>query len=168
MTILVCLIIGWLIWYLYQKDYGTDKEGKTALMRAATRDNRRKVSFLLKIGADINARDKKGKTVLFHSYGFHMGSIEMVRLLIRSGADVNIADNKGNTVLMYACSIGSLEFVKILLEAGTDVNCKNQQGKTALGVVRTEEGFNPGYEIPFHLEDVKKIQDLLRQYGAKE
>lgn len=145
-----------------------DKSGLTPLMRAADRDELDIVSYLIRAGADLNARDNSGGTVLFYSYGFHRGSLEMVQLLLRAGVDVNAADNEGNTVLMYACNIGSVEMVQILLEAGADVHRVDKQGRTALQHIRTgKDEVYAGYELPFHPDDVKKMQDLLHQYGAE-
>ncbi|XP_045082969.1 ankyrin repeat and SOCS box protein 6-like isoform X2 [Coregonus clupeaformis] len=63
---------------------------------------------LLDIGADVNARDKNGKTPLLHalasSDGLTVHNIENIRLLPQRGSDVHAATLDGETaVLMETC-----------------------------------------------------------------
>ncbi len=167
--LLLTLLIVFLTFFVYQK-IKRDQFGKTALMRAAEQNKRADVLLLVKFGANVNAKDKQGRNVLFYSYGFHKGSIDMVQLLIQAGVDVNATDNTGATVLMYACAIGSVEMVKILLQAGADVHRVDKHGLTAFAHIRPQKlppGIDPNYELPYSSEDMKQIQDLLHQYGVK-
>ena len=58
---------------------------------------------LLDAGADINARDNKGKTALMFATvnGYQL----VVQTLVDSGADVNSLDKEGNTALIMAAKL---------------------------------------------------------------
>ena len=80
-------------------------DGQTALMEAVSRsdygappegvDRMEVVRLLLAAGADVNARDKQGDTVLMHC----RDNVEQVELLLKAGADPNARNHKGETAL---------------------------------------------------------------------
>ena len=102
----------------------SDKDQK--LIDAAVVGDVAKVKKLIAEGADVNAKDNFGQTVLM--WAACRGHIEIAKLLIESGADVNAKDSTGDTALIFAASEGHLETVKILIESGADVNAKNMTG----------------------------------------
>jgi ankyrin repeat protein len=65
--------------------------GTTVLMNAA--DNRILINQLLSYGADIEGRDRKGRTALF--FAVHDGKIESVRTLLESGARIDVTSDDG-------------------------------------------------------------------------
>ena len=69
-------------------------------------------------GANINARDSHGATLLERAVSD--GDIELVTVLLEVGVDVNL-----NTPLVTAIDSGHTEIVRILVEAGADVNAKD-------------------------------------------
>ncbi len=87
---------------------------------------------LLAAGADVNATDKRGATLLLSAY--QSGYDEVVDFLLRHGADVNRADNEGTTPLIYiyASRPKPVDQVRRLLEAGADVNAATRAGETPL------------------------------------
>ena len=81
-------------------------------------------------GADINVRDKKGKTALIHAS--EAGRADIVRQLIdRTQADPNIQDNKGRTALIHATKQGHKDVSSILLDSGADSTIQDNKGRTA-------------------------------------
>ena len=71
---------------------------------------------LLQAGADPNAHNEDGETVMM--IAAYENQIDMLRILIDAGADLNMAAISGMTALQYAVGSDHLEAVRILLEAG--------------------------------------------------
>ena len=80
-----------------------------------------KIRDLLEKGADINATDEDGWTVLI--YASNNGHLEIVRLLLEKGANINVTNQYGYTSLMRASKNGYLETVKLLLKNGAYIGC---------------------------------------------
>jgi ankyrin repeat protein len=76
--------------------------------------------------ADINSRDKEGKTPLYlllEDSGRNEDDIlDFARLLLEHGTDVNIRTTKEWTLLHAASFWGRLEIAKLLLEHGAITN----------------------------------------------
>jgi len=109
----------------------TDRDGDTALIRAASLGDYQKVKSLIAEGADVNIMDKGCSTALLGS--LYSGSPECTRLLLDAHAKVNYKDRFGQTPLTYACSIhkANVDSVKLIIEAGADLNVSSKIG-TAL------------------------------------
>jgi ankyrin repeat protein len=89
-------------------------------------------NVLIEAGADVNAKNKKGKTALMYAVQ-KLSNLEMVKLLIEKGANVNQSDNSGTTPLMVSISESEdYETLDLLIEKGADLNAKDKLGKTAL------------------------------------
>ena len=65
---------------------------------------------------DVNAKDSKGRTLLF--YAAKYGQTEIARQLLDAGCDPNIADCNKNTALHEATDGSHLEVVKLLIKNG--------------------------------------------------
>jgi len=78
----------------------TDREGNTALHRAAGKGQMKSLRILLDRGIDIDHRNRKGQTALF--IAALNGQKAAVRTLLKRGADSRMADNKGITPLLAA------------------------------------------------------------------
>ncbi len=93
------------------------------------------VKCLLKLGADPNARDCWGQTVLMKHPCL---SRECLELLCEAGADINARDSEGRTVLhnlgAYCDPEDVAELVPVLIARGGDVNAQNALGETPLHV----------------------------------
>ena len=102
-------------------------------------------------GADVNAKDLNGRTLL--QLAALKGHKEVAELLIAEGADVNAKTNSGWTPLVVAAVRGHKEVVELLIAKNANVNAKNNGGETPLDWAiqrkRTE------------------ITDLLRKHGGK-
>ena len=90
----------------------------------------REVQDLINAGADVNARNNQGITVLM--FAAWDGSAEVVELLINAGADINARDDDDMTVLMFAAWSSSAEVVELLINAGADINAKDDEDWTPL------------------------------------
>lgn len=113
---------------------------------AAHETNPAMVEWLLAHGADVNTRDRDGRTGLMNAGldGTHTESERQAiwRVLLRHGADIHPQDNLGNTALHYAAFHGDTALVKELLTRGARVNQPDPRGETPLmGAVRMN---NPG------------------------
>lgn len=80
-------------------------------------------------GADINARNEKGQTLLF--VAVKNDNINLVKLLMNAGADPNIPDNRTDTPLMMAALKGDIDMVRVLIERA-NLYAINRRGQTAL------------------------------------
>jgi ankyrin repeat protein len=89
--------------------------------------------------ADMNSRDKEGKTPLFlllEDSGLNEDDIlDFARLLLEHGTDANIRTTKEWTLLHAASFWGRLEIAKLLLEHGAITNVEDNQGSTPLHFV---------------------------------
>ena len=95
----------------------------------------KKVKYLVRLGADVNAKDNWGETVLIDAV--NLGHIEVVKCLVEHGADLEAKDEwYGETALMKAAASGKLDVVKCLAECGADLEVKDKDGDMALDHAR--------------------------------
>ena len=102
--------------------------------------NLSEVKRLIKAGANVNAVNNFGKTVLM--VATDIGHYEIAEVLLAAGADVNTADNHGLTALMYAVLSGNIGGAKVLLNAGANPNQINNVGGTALDLAYRQDNPN--------------------------
>jgi ankyrin repeat protein len=112
-----------------------DIRGGTPLHYAAKHGEIEAVEFLIKAGADIEARDFYGLTPLQHSITEAI-SPETLELLIWAGADVNTRDVEGETPLMRASQLyrRGEEFLKILSNHSHNLEARNNRGMAVLSI----------------------------------
>ena len=70
------------------------------------------LKILLKIGIDVNTRDKYGETALMRAA--HCKDLDIVKVLIENKADVNTNNNNGTTALMLAAGNNCTELFFLL------------------------------------------------------
>jgi hypothetical protein len=105
-------------------------KGRTRLMSLAQLGDVERVSFLLKVGAEVEARNVDGMTPLHCASA--TGREAVVRLLLDRGAEVRAATSKGVTPLHVASQYGHAAVVRLLLERGADVRAALPDGFTPL------------------------------------
>ncbi len=117
------------------------------------------IQRLLKLGADIDVRNYKGKTALHCAA--KAGFLKVINLLIEQGATIDAPDKNGETPLFDAIrsTIKNREkqraSLETLLVKGANPNAKNLKGLTPLKVTQRMRRAEAG-----------KIVTLLRTYGA--
>ena len=86
--------------------------------------------YLIKHGADKDARDRRGQTVL--QWAIRQGLIEFAKELIDYGFDVNAQDTDGFVPLYFAANNGGEELVSLLIKKGARVNVSDNWDCTPL------------------------------------
>jgi ankyrin repeat protein len=110
---------------------GTNVPARNAELIAATeRGDTPTVLRLLMEGAEINARDDRGRTPVMAAT--HGNQVATVAALIGAGADINIRDNRLDNPFLYAGAEGLLDILKLTIDAGADTKLTNRFGGTAL------------------------------------
>eukprot|EP01043_Picozoa_sp_COSAG02_P039918 COSAG02_NODE_3189_length_7205_cov_21.754011_1_plen_993_part_00 len=125
-----------------------DKDGKTALHKAAESCMYPTVGTLLAAGANVNTANKDGKTALHlataskddkhlnlcaRGHGESLSCMVLtVEKLLAAGANVNTADNDGKTALHFAAQRLEDAVVNKLLVAGAEANIADKDGQTPL------------------------------------
>ncbi len=102
----------------------------TPLHLASQRGHNEVVHTLIKLGADVTARNKKGWTPLHLSS--RRGHVEVIRTLFEHGPGVKAQAEDGSTALHLASRRGHVEVVYMFLERGTDVTVQDKCGSTPL------------------------------------
>eukprot|EP00731_Ephydatia_muelleri_P013268 Em0007g578a len=141
------------------------------------------VKELLSAGADINAQDLYGRTVLYF-----VCNAKVLREIVSSGKkmELEVKDNDGNTPLLHWVKRGKLEIIQELIHAGADANAKDKFEQNGLFLTSKHEiaealicgdvaNGRPGADInahdsygrtPLHLTTNAAIAKLLLSKGA--
>lgn len=154
-----------------------DASGWTPLMYAAGSYGNSEESEILKAGANVNTRSKRGETALMASAATGIANED----LLHAGADVNAVNDVGMTALMLLVQRGEADEIAILLKAGADARKKDAAGRTAMDYLNAANCGRPivkqkdpqwmtiGYSRCNALDDddYKKSKQLLMDAGAK-
>jgi ankyrin repeat protein len=113
----------------------TAPNGDTALMVAADRYQPEIVKALLDRGADPNAFDREGNSVLMRAaaskYSWQEERKLLIQHLLEKGADPRRGNIHGMTALMLMAREGN-PALELVLEKGVDVDARDEAGNTAL------------------------------------
>ena len=124
--------------------------GESILNNAVIRAGPEIVQVLVDGGANVNAEDNLGRSVLYEAAEFDPDP-EIVQILVVAGADVNFKYDDGGPILrsiLYEAARNfdpNPEVVRVLVDAGADVNFKYEYGDPILFEAAT--GFDPNPEI---------------------
>lgn len=130
---------------------------KTPLMTAIDMDMPKVALKLIENGADLNLKDKDGRTALLHA--LYEEQKEVVLALLKKGADVSLTDKKGQTPLIYNVLYGSLEMNDVLIRYGVKVDEKDNQGRTALVYAIESGGFSHVYNLIANGADINQTDE---------
>ena len=154
-----------------------DASGWTPLMYAASSYGNSEEGEILKAGANVNARSKRGETALMASAVTGMADED----LLAAGADVNAVNDVGMTALMLLVQRAEADEIAILLKAGADARKKDAAGRTAMDYLNAAGCGRPilnqkdpqwmtiGYSRrnAIDQDDYKKSKQLLAKAGAR-
>lgn len=111
--------------------------GNSSLHQAAKAHNVDVCASLLKAGAKIDIKNKKGSTPLLLACLMEDNSnksemMRLFKLLVDNAADVNAVDNNGSTPLHAAAGAGNEALIEYLLSAGANAKAKDSGDFTPL------------------------------------
>jgi len=86
--------------------------------------------ILVRFGADIEARDKRGMTTLIEAA--HAGNEDVLEVAIAASAELDAQDGDGRTALMHSLAEGHVSAARLLLRAGAAVGVEDRLGRDAL------------------------------------
>ena len=128
------------------------EEGKTPLHMATGWGQVEIVTYLLSIGADINAVNNNGGNPIHVAAS--QNKPECARILVAHGAQINAKQGKtGATPIMIAVMKGNYDVAKVLIELGADVNVPMTNGATPLRVAAKNGD--------------TRMMELLKSHGAR-
>jgi ankyrin repeat protein len=154
----------------------TDDDGRSALFHTCTQYGRDKdlprpyfgvsprqdqisvIKLLLEGGANIEARDLKGRTALAYASrskgDFHFAKEirPRMRLLVENGAHIETKDEKGMTPLLHALDVKNKDIATELLELGASILAVDKRGMGVGYWARKEDS----------QDDWKGAEDMLR------
>jgi len=137
-----------------------DEKGRTPMMLCAedignqqdqSKDAvRSTIGFILDNGANVNAKDQRGQSVIF--YAVKQGDTKLIDLLLDHDADINARDNAGETPIFIPAKNGDTDLTKYLIKAGADAKIKNRRGVSP-AMYAVQSGYMETYDV---LQNAKK------------
>ncbi|KAM9301663.1 SH3 and multiple ankyrin repeat domains protein 2 isoform 2-T2 [Gastrophryne carolinensis] len=110
-----------------------NKEGLTALHKAARAKTQTALVTLLELGASPDYKDSRGLTPLYHT-AMVGGDPYCCELLLHEHASVGCKDENGWQEIHQACRYGHYQHLEHLLFYGANMGAQNASGNTALHI----------------------------------
>ena len=131
------------------------------LFAALGEDRVEVVELLLEYGANVDAQDATGETILLKVLLRPQRSnlVDLVKLLLKHGADVNAQDGTLRSSLHLAEYEGRLEVAQMLVKHKANVNSQDNNGKTPLDILLERKTYDE--------DDILDHAELLLKYGAE-
>lgn len=117
-----------------------------------------KLEKMIANGADINATNSKGTTVLMLYSA--SSSPKIIEALLQKGADINAANSRGGTALIAACQRNTREVITLLLQKGANPLTQASNGKTASDFLVTNKNLSN--------EDMTYIYDMMIKLSRQQ
>lgn len=90
-----------------------------------------KVYYLIKNGANANATNENGRTMLMAA--ITTNDLAIVKVLVKAGADLEAKAHDKETAFLYACRITpNVDIIKYLVKVGANVQARNEYGDNGL------------------------------------
>lgn len=86
--------------------------------------NKDVLKYLIEKGADVNAQNNEGNSLIFNSV-----FAEGTEILLKAGASPHILNKKGESALHHAAKRNDLEICLLLMKYGADVNLEDENIK---------------------------------------
>lgn len=131
------------------------KPGKTNLMDAAHRGDKKAFKAALAAGDKLTDVDASGWTPLMYAASSYRDS--PLSQIVKAGVDVNARSNRGETALMASAVTGMAD--EELLNAGAEVNAVNNGGMTAL-MLLAQHGEPKEIETLLKAGAIARMKDL--------
>lgn len=90
--------------------------------------------LLIKLGADVNAANEDGRTVL-HEVAVNENLADLIPELLSADARIEQTDADGSTALHRAALTRCIQGIKVLIERGANVETVNHDGKTPRSII---------------------------------
>lgn len=112
-----------------------DAYGFTPIHIAAEAGNCEFIETMVSLGANINARENNGYTIMADRAACGGMFTKVLRTFVNLKGDLNLPDFKGNTTLHNIIKY-NIEYMKAVIDAGADIFIKNKRGENVLAYAR--------------------------------
>lgn len=155
-------------------------EEKGTIHAAINNGHFQQIRFLIDQGADVNAKDKSGRTalVLCTLVSNIRWSVGLARLLIENGARISGSDSRGFNALHHACVNQRGELVDVYLSAlDCDIHSRCKEGNTSLhyaaalgdvDIVTSLAKLISKYKLSFDPKNKKGLTPLHKAFKANQ
>ena len=119
-------------WFIFFKEtFISEHKSHTKELFSAVKNNDIETALsALENGANINARDRKGKTPLH--WAVYMEYLAMAEFLLKKGADPDAINRRRRTPLHWAVLKADERFTRLLLEYNANPNIQDKRNRTPL------------------------------------
>jgi uncharacterized protein len=113
-----------------EADRPPNRVANRRLLAAAERGDATAAALAIRAGANLEARDERGRTPLL--LAVTKDRLAVARLLVYMGADPDALDDRHDTPWLVTGVTGSVDMLEVLLPARPDLKIRNRFGGTSL------------------------------------